>query len=311
MSKKDFTGDFDSSIEFADLGESKSSVVHMDAIAEASAVTSNVQAEVLAAEINMYKAQTVQNIIEIGKRLRAAKAILPQGEYLAWLNHAVEFSQSTAYNFMKIAEEYGDLHPAVNLGYSKMIALLAVPAEEREDFLAAKHITGSGKEKAVEELSKRELDSAIKALAEAKREKDSLAEKLNIAIDKVTELEQQSQSGAPDADTLAEMRKEAEHEAFLIYEGIIKRKDESKRKLSMQVFDLQEKLNQLDGIASIELNEEIIKQALSAFTSTVQSAFDNYHLFAPYMSEEKRGETVSICTEYLYQIIDRLEEMTE
>ena len=45
--------------------------------------------------------------IEIGRKLKEAKTLLPYGQWGRWLQEEVEFSQSTAQNFMKIFEEYG------------------------------------------------------------------------------------------------------------------------------------------------------------------------------------------------------------
>ena len=45
--------------------------------------------------------------IEIGRKLVEAKAMLPYGQWGQWLKEEVEFSQSSAQNFMRIFEEYG------------------------------------------------------------------------------------------------------------------------------------------------------------------------------------------------------------
>lgn len=117
--------------------------------------------DLITAEINYYKQQTVQNIIEIGKRLIEAKDRLQHGEWVAWLKNRVDFSERTAQNFMKIASEYSNPQPVADLPYTKLLALLQVPAEDREEFLAESHVV-NGEEKAVADMSKRELEQAIK-----------------------------------------------------------------------------------------------------------------------------------------------------
>ena len=84
--------------------------------------------------------------VEIGRRLVEAKDLLPHGEWGKWLREKVEFSQSSANNFMKLFEEYGDRQFTLfgaavsnsqtfgNLSYTKALRLLAVPGEEREEF---------------------------------------------------------------------------------------------------------------------------------------------------------------------------------
>ena len=100
--------------------------------------------------------------IEIGRRLCEAKAQLPHGRWGEWLANEVEFSQSTANNMMRIYEEYGDTQMGLfggdsqalaSLTYTKALRLLAIPAEEREEFAKANN---------VEELSTRELERIIK-----------------------------------------------------------------------------------------------------------------------------------------------------
>ena len=101
--------------------------------------------------------------IEIGRRLTEAKEMLPHGQWGEWLKTEVEFSQSTAQNFMRIFEEYGNHQISLfgdaksqtlgNLPYTHALKLLAVPADEREQFVEENH---------VEDLSSRELEKLIR-----------------------------------------------------------------------------------------------------------------------------------------------------
>ncbi len=106
--------------------------------------------------------------IEIGGYLTEAKALLPHGEWGNWLKEKVNYSQSTAINFMKLYEEYGNSQESLfssnsqaimNLSYTKVLRLLAIPEDEREQFV---------EENNVEEMSTRELEKAIKERDEAK-----------------------------------------------------------------------------------------------------------------------------------------------
>lgn len=144
--------------------------------------------EIVAAEIRQIADQTrkmvLNSSIEIGKRLCEAKEMVPHGEWAAWLEKNVDFSQSSANNFMKIYTEYGDIQGELwgasaksqtfgNLSYSQAVALLAVPAEEREEFVKENH---------VEDMSTRELQEAIKARDEAVKERDKAREELQEAV---------------------------------------------------------------------------------------------------------------------------------
>lgn len=122
-------------------------------------------AETIAAEINMIKAQVRQTAvlatIEIGKRLKEAKAMVPYGEWGKWLETNVDYSERKAQNAMALAEEYARKDPQAiaDLDVTKAVMLLAVPGEEREAFMA---------EHAVEDISVRELKAAIQQLQEEK-----------------------------------------------------------------------------------------------------------------------------------------------
>lgn len=123
-------------------------------------------------EIIFYKNVGGQAVIEIGKRLIEAKAQLKHGEWLPWLSEKVEFSETSAQRFMQLAREYGNTSLVGDLGTSKALVLLALPASERENFASEKHIV-NGEEKSAAEMSKRELEEAIRQrkLAELERDK--------------------------------------------------------------------------------------------------------------------------------------------
>ncbi len=140
----------------------------------------------IATEINSIKEQTRKmflfNSIEIGRRLVEVKQMVPHGEWGAWLQQSVDYSQSTANNLMKIFEQYGADQLTLfgdnaksqalgNLSYTQAVALLGIPDYEREDFI---------KENDIENMSTRELQQAIK-------EKQEMAKKLKEAEKKAKE----------------------------------------------------------------------------------------------------------------------------
>ena len=83
-------------------------------------------------EIIFYKNVGGQAVIEIGKRLIEAKAQLKHGEWLPRLSEKVEFSETSAQRFMQLAREYGNTSLVGDLGTSKALVLLALPASARE-----------------------------------------------------------------------------------------------------------------------------------------------------------------------------------
>lgn len=120
--------------------------------------------EIIAQEIRGYTGMMLNIAIEIGRRMCEVKAMLPHGEFGKWIEENTGHSVSSANNFMRLFNEYADdqitLFGAVsnsqtfgNLSYTKALALLALPAEERETF---------AEEHDVEHMSTRELREAIK-----------------------------------------------------------------------------------------------------------------------------------------------------
>lgn len=143
--------------------------------------------------------------IEIGRRLKEAKAMLDHGQWGPWLREEVDFSQSSANNFMRIFEEYGAQQVSLfgdansqalgNLPYTHALRLLALPAEERESFAEEHH---------AEELSTRELEKLIRERDEARRAEQDAQEKA-AAADKARAAAEELAKGAEDArrDALA------------------------------------------------------------------------------------------------------------
>ena len=128
----------------------------------------------------------------------------------------VQFSQSTANNMMRIFEEYGDTQLGLfggdsqaltSLTYTKALRLLAIPAEEREEFVV---------ENNVEELSTRELERIIK---EREAEKAALQQQVQELQQRAEDAEEKRfprsgrQGKKPDqflSEELEKARKDAE-----------------------------------------------------------------------------------------------------
>ena len=132
---------------------------------------------VIAAEINVIKAQTaaiiqtlggqvVSGVYEIGRLLCEAKEAVPRGEWGAWLETNVAYSDSTAQNFMKIYRELSDgqvdmltgktqAELFAGLDYSRMVEIFKLPKAERARLAEEFDLAG---------LSAREVKAAVKRL---------------------------------------------------------------------------------------------------------------------------------------------------
>jgi len=188
--------------------------------------------------------------VEIGRRLEEVKAILPHGQWGEYLKNEVDYSQSTANNFMRIYREYGAAQQSLfggeaksqafaNLTYTKALRLLAIPnEEEREQFMA---------EHDVESMSNRELDKALKEREEAleaanaaqeeadklRQEKGLLQEQLD---DQARVYEAKLTSAGVEADQLREKLRgsdlevvEAKRKAREAQEALDKQRDKAQR----------------------------------------------------------------------------------
>jgi uncharacterized protein (DUF2147 family) len=219
------------------------------------------------------QAQTaaVYYAINIGSRLLEAKNQVPHGEWENWLTDKVNYSQRTAETYIQVYKEYGHAQQSMfganpqafaNLSFTKLVALLAIPAEEREDF---------AKEVDAENLSVRELKDEIKKVKEerdaALREKtdtekkleDALAEVNRAAKDKQTEIDDlrrqieelsdKDTSGASD-DELAAIRAEVEAEQREKYEKKLAKLEKEKEKLQSAADELNEKIKKAEQDAA-------------------------------------------------------------
>ena len=122
--------------------------------------------EAITVEILEAKRAGGEAILTIGRGLIEAKALLSHGEWLPWLEERVEFSEKAAQRFMLLARKYSNPTTLSDLGASKALILLAIPDEERDEFIDASHVV-DGEEKTVSDMSVRELKAAIKERDEA------------------------------------------------------------------------------------------------------------------------------------------------
>lgn len=146
----------------------------------------------ITAEILIYKQQTAQNIIEIGKRLIKVKESLPHGEWGKWLEEKVDFTDRTARRFMKVATEFGNRTTLSDLSSSKLFALLDLPTEEREEFVSKPHEV-NGKTKTIDEMTSRELQKAIKEKKQLEEKTKTLEESNKVLEQSYNELSQELQ----------------------------------------------------------------------------------------------------------------------
>ena len=128
--------------------------------------------EVITGEILDAKRAGGEAILTIGRCLIEAKDMLSHGEWLPWLNEQVEFSERTARNFMRLAREWTNRQTLADLGASKALTLLALPPEEREQFMADNNVI---------DMSARQLEQAIRDRDEARKAAEEAKAEASVA----------------------------------------------------------------------------------------------------------------------------------
>lgn len=197
---------------------------------------------------NQAKSVTLWFGIEIGRRLCEAKELVGHGNWLGYLKSETEFSQSTANRFMTVFKEYGAAqsslfgaesnYPALNkLSISNALRLLAVPAEEREEFAETND---------VEHMSSRELDKLLKEKQEAEKRaktaEDALEEATEGSALAMAELEEKLAAAREKASDAKEWG------------------DELKKRLAAAKEELEELKNRPVEVA-VEVDTEAVEKA--------------------------------------------------
>lgn len=148
---------------------------------EVTRTAAHVAADINKVKLNLAVAVVVSSI-EIGRLLLEAKALVPHGEWGAWLAANVDFSESKAQSLMRRYKEFGDgqidmitgtsdLDFFAFLSDSQMDALLALPKPERREFVEEhREELESG------EMSVRKMQAEI---ARLKKENEKQAEEIN------------------------------------------------------------------------------------------------------------------------------------
>ena len=153
--------------------------------------------------------QLASNLIEIGRLLVEAKTMVAPAEWEKYIWDNFGYSTSSADNWMKLYREYGDNQESLfdsftnsqtfgKLSYTQLLALTALPAEERSAFVESHD---------VENMSTRQLQQAIRERDEALKAKD---EAENRAAEMVGQAEKLRQDAAEDAKKAIKKAQDAE-----------------------------------------------------------------------------------------------------
>lgn len=182
--------------------------------------------DVLEQDTRRKETAMIENYIEVGRRLEEVKAQLPYGEWGSWLESR-GYPQAKAVKLMKVFRAYGKEQQSLfggeaksqafaNLGFHKLVQLLAIEGEEdREQFVAehdVEHMSTRELERAL-----REREEALEAAAAAKEEVQGLrreADQAQKAQEEAAARAQRLQDALSEANAAAQ-NAEAEHDKML------------------------------------------------------------------------------------------------
>ena len=129
-----------------------------------------------------------QNLLQLGQDMLDAKALLGHGQWMPWLKQIGQ-SARTAENLMRLAREIEPGTTMAQLPYTKALAMLALPASERESFAAENEDKSAAEIKrliAERDQLKRERDSMSDAYEKARKTADEL--RVHPTVQKVIEV---------------------------------------------------------------------------------------------------------------------------
>lgn len=140
----------------------------------------------LKTEIQFYERQTATGMLEIGKRLIQIKGQLPHGEFGAWCETELSYTDRTARNFMQCYAEYGNRQLISDLNSTQMIAMLGLPEEQKQGIVQNNDMS---------EMTVRKLQDEVKALKDKTRQYEEGNKNLT---DQRDNLEHQLQNAKPE-----------------------------------------------------------------------------------------------------------------
>lgn len=249
--------------------------------------------ELIAAEINNIKSQTrkivLYNSVEIGRKLVEAKELINHGEWGAWLEKSVDYSQSTANNLMRIFNEYGSEQITLlednsksqslgNLSYTQALVLLGIPLEEREDFV---------KENDIDNMSTRELQKVIKERDEALQRADKKSQEAKKLFDEKCKVESTLR-------TTDEVFRKTQYKADSLEKALQLEKDKSEERLKNLNKTIAENRKLLSEAKASGDAEEV--KRLQASLQEIQSDLDSSAKKIDELEAELKTKTIDVIT---------------
>lgn len=266
---------------------------------------------IIASEIEAIKNQTkiivLSASMEIGKRLKEVKAMLPHGTWGTWLHDNVDYSERTAQNLMAVHETYSGMPQAAieGISYSQAVALLGIEGELLTEAIENNDIPAMSTQD-VEELAK-QLREEQKARAGVQLELDLMkgadqrakdAETAKIEAEKAAAKEKQDRIKAENEakrlrQELEDLDKEPEAPVQVIVEKV---PDE-----------VQRELENLRRIAAKAPSAPVIKfrqiyEDFQGITERAVACIDEIEKENPEMAAKYRGALRTACESIIIKL---------
>lgn len=137
----------------------------------------------IVSEIKFFENQAVVSYWEIGKRLSQAKEQVGHGNWYSWIDENLGYTPETARSLMKIYSEISNPKSICDLNYTKVLKILSLPAESRQDFIDNHDVEDMTTRKLQAEIKKykRSLEEAENKLDEIVKEKDEQIGELRVS----------------------------------------------------------------------------------------------------------------------------------
>lgn len=213
-------------------------------------------------DIRIKTGQFLLDAIEIGRLLFEAKAMVEPGGWMQYVEDELPFSQSWANNYMRLYKEYGSEQLSIfgnsqataRLSPTQALELLALPAQEREEFMETHD---------VENMSTRELKQAIRERDEAVQAQEVAEAQVEENRAEITQLKddlekaQQSQSSAAEeVEKLKTQLSKAKEKEKAAKEALAKAKENPEIPESL----MEEMRQQVAADAAKEATEDLQKK---------------------------------------------------
>lgn len=222
-------------------------------------------------DIRIKTGQFLLDAIEIGRLLFEAKAMVEPGSWMQYVEEELPFSHSWANNYMRLYKEYGaeqlsifgNSQSTVNLSPTQALELLALPAQEREEFLETHD---------VENMSTRELKQAIRERDEAVRAKDEAESRAEDQKENARRAGREADQLRADLEKAREEQSAASQKVEKLQAQLSKAKENEKK--AKEALEKLKANPEIPESVMEQMRQEVAADAAKQATADLQKALD-------------------------------------